>query len=171
MKEEQKKHLIDMMQEDEESGLYDVFNDEKRQGVKELIDAHKQGRDKIENDFLKCLSDSKVVYEPKQETLEEAKYNAYKEYWNENHTQEVKSNFLTAFELGAKWQQEQDKDVYLNGYVDGSRAQAKLMYSEEDMAESFMACWKANVPAGFECKLSFNEWFEQFKKKQDETTM
>ncbi len=41
-----------------------------------------------------------------KETLEEAKYNAYKEYWNETHTQEVKSNFLTAFELGAKWQQE-----------------------------------------------------------------
>ena len=38
-------------------------------------------------------------------------------------------------------------------------------YSEEDMAESFMACWKANVPEGFECKLSFKEWFEQFKKK------
>jgi hypothetical protein len=39
------------------------------------------------------------------------------------------------------------------------------MYSEEDMAESFMACWTANVPYGFECKLSFKEWFEQFKKK------
>ena len=39
------------------------------------------------------------------------------------------------------------------------------VYSEEDMAESFMACWKANVPEGFECKLSFKEWFEQFKKK------
>ena len=38
-------------------------------------------------------------------------------------------------------------------------------YSEEDMAESFMACWKANVPEGFECKLSFKEWFEQFKNK------
>ena len=38
-------------------------------------------------------------------------------------------------------------------------------YSEEDMAESFMACWKANVPEGFECKLSFKEWFEQNKKK------
>ena len=50
------------------------------------------------------------------------------------------------FEDGAKWQQERS-------------------YSEEDMAESFMACWKANVPEGFECKLAFNEWFEQFKKK------
>jgi hypothetical protein len=39
------------------------------------------------------------------------------------------------------------------------------MYSKEDMAESFMACWKANVPEGFECKLSFNEWFEQLNKE------
>lgn len=41
--------------------------------------------------------------------------------------------------------------------------EAARLYSEEDMAESFMACWKANVPEGFECKLSFNEWFKQFK--------
>ena len=41
----------------------------------------------------------------------------------------------------------------------------EISYSEEDMAESFMACWKANVPEGFECKLSFKEWFEQFKNK------
>jgi hypothetical protein len=41
----------------------------------------------------------------------------------------------------------------------------KRIYSEEDMAESFMACWKANVSDGIECKLSFKEWFEQFKKK------
>jgi hypothetical protein len=38
-------------------------------------------------------------------------------------------------------------------------------YSEEDMAQSFMACWVENVPYGIECKVSFNEWFEQFKKK------
>ena len=93
-KEEQKQHLIDMMESDEELGLYDepnskeikledVFNEEKKKGVKELIDKHKQER----------------------------------------------------------------------------------MYSKEDMAESFMACWKANVPEGFECKLSFKEWLEQFKKK------
>ena len=41
-KEQQKQHLIDMMEKDEELGLYDIFNDEKRQGVKELIDKHKQ---------------------------------------------------------------------------------------------------------------------------------
>jgi hypothetical protein len=38
-------------------------------------------------------------------------------------------------------------------------------YSEEDMAQSFMACWVENVPYGIECKVSFNEWFEQFKNK------
>lgn len=97
--------------------------------------------------------------EPKQETLEEAmNQNGY-------HESDYDKIWREGVEFGAKWQEEQDKDVYLNGYVDGSRAQAKLMYNDEDMAESFMACWKANVPEGFECKLSFNEWFEQFKKK------
>ncbi len=49
-KEEQKQHLIDMMNGDEELGLYDesqeikvadVFNDEKREGVKRVIHQHK----------------------------------------------------------------------------------------------------------------------------------
>jgi hypothetical protein len=44
----------------------------------------------------------------------------------------------------------------------------KRMYSEEDMAESFVACWKSNVPDGIECKVSFKEWFEQFKKQSNE---
>ena len=38
-------------------------------------------------------------------------------------------------------------------------------YSEQDMAEAFMACWNANIPEGVECKFSFKEWLEQFKKK------
>jgi hypothetical protein len=80
---------------------------------------------------------------------------------------------------GAKWQKEQytveeqhightidelDKE-YIKGFNEGSAWQQERSYSEEEMAESFMACWKANVPEGFECKLSFNEWFEQFKNK------
>lgn len=79
----------------------------------------------------------------------------------------------------AEWQKEQftieeqhvghtidklDKE-YIKGFNEGSNYYIERMYSEEDMAESFMACWKANVPEGFECKLSFKEWFEQFKKK------
>ena len=51
------------------------------------------------------------------------------------------------------------------GFIAGAKWQQETSYSEEDMAESFMACWKANVPEGFDCKLAFNEWFEQFKKK------
>ena len=59
-KEEQKQHLIDVMKSDEELGLYDesreikledVFNDEKREGVKELIDKHKQERSYSEGDL------------------------------------------------------------------------------------------------------------------------
>jgi hypothetical protein len=46
-----------------------------------------------------------------------------------------------------------------------NECQQERSYSEEDMAESFMACWKANVSDGIECKLSFKEWLEQFKKK------
>jgi hypothetical protein len=52
VKEEQKQHLIDMMESDEELGLYDepgvkeikledVFNDEKKEKVKEVIHQHK----------------------------------------------------------------------------------------------------------------------------------
>ncbi len=92
----------------------------------------------------------------KQETLEEASFRFYPEdeQWTDRHI----------FTLGAKWQQIQDKDVYLNGYVDGSRAQAKLMYSEEDMREAYKYGKIYDMT-------SFEEWFEQFKKKQDETTM
>ena len=53
----------------------------------------------------------------------------------------------------------------INAFIEGAKWQQERSYSEEDMAESFMACWKANIPEGFECKLAFNEWFEQFKKK------
>jgi hypothetical protein len=49
--------------------------------------------------------------------------------------------------------------------MEGAKWQQERMYSEEDMAEAFITCWKANVPDGIECKVSFNEWFEQFKKK------
>jgi hypothetical protein len=42
---------------------------------------------------------------------------------------------------------------------------AQRSYSEEDMSESFIACWEANVPEGIECKLSFNEWIKLPKKE------
>jgi len=70
-------------------------------------------------------------------------------------------------EKAAKFQQErmysekQMDDAYDKGFKDAT----ERMYSEEDMQESFVDCWKLNVPDGIECKVSFNEWFEQFKNK------
>ena len=64
------------------------------------------------------------------------------------------------FKQGVKWQQEQDQNVYLNGYVDGSRAQAKLMYSEEDMMDY------SNYRLLIKKALNPKEWFEQFKNKK-----
>lgn len=86
------------------------------------------------------------IRKPKQETLEEAA----ERYANANK-----------FGSDRKFEFNRDK----HAYIQGAKWQEERMYSEEDMAESFMACWKVNVPEGFECKLSFKEWFEQFKKK------
>jgi hypothetical protein len=49
-----------------------------------------------------------------------------------------------------------------------SALKEKQQFSEKDMAESFLACWKANVPDGAECKLSFKDWFEQFSKLKND---
>lgn len=85
----------------------------------------------------------------KQETLEEAKYRVYKDYWNEYHTQHTKSNFLTAFKLGAKWQQERS-------------------YSEEEVKKILhdWSIYKVNcIVDEFIDILTWDEWFEKFKKK------
>jgi hypothetical protein len=85
----------------------------------------------------------------KQETLEEAKLRIYKDHWNVEHTQWIKSNFLNGFEAGAKWQQE-------------------ISYSEEEVLAilnelgwGVYVCYSGNIP--------ISEWmlnaFEQFKKK------
>jgi hypothetical protein len=49
-----------------------------------------------------------------------------------------------------------------------SALKEKQQYSEKDMAESFLACWKANVTDGAECKLSFKAWFKQFSKLKND---
>jgi hypothetical protein len=56
-------------------------------------------------------------------------------------------------------------DADRDSFKAGANYQAERMYSDEDMAEAFIACWKANVSDGIECKVSFNEWFKQLKKK------
>ena len=128
MKEQQKKHIIDMMQEDEELGLYDVFNDEKRQGVKELIDAHKQ-----DDENGKPITYWGGLAEPKQETLEDAS-------WKYNPLKKLDGEFLRhAFKEGAKWQQEQIynqiKELHDNEHITGfsKRAYAQCL----DIIEQF----------------------------------
>jgi hypothetical protein len=76
------------------------------------------------------------------ETIIQAKYRLYKEHWNEDHTQLVKSNFLNGFDEGVKWKRER-------------------MYSEEDMLKSFMAGIKCESNKGE----NFEQFIKQFKKK------
>ena len=61
---------------------------------------------------------------------------------------------------------EQQKNIYLDGYVDGSREQAKLMYTEEEvkdiMAETWIRCVGND---GNDFKELRDKILEQFKKK------
>ena len=70
-----------------------------------------------------------------QETLEEAILRIKSE--NEHYIDEV------AFELGAKWQQEQHKidtdDAYNEGFENGKNWQAERMYSEEELQQKIDA--------------------------------
>jgi len=68
-------------------------------------------------------------------------------------------------------QQEQDRNVYLNGYVDGSREQAKLMYNEEDL-ECAWSSSEQNMRFQFSSSaykgITFNQWLEKFKEEDRE---
>jgi hypothetical protein len=81
-----------------------------------------------------------------KETLEEAaeRFIPQSDKWT------IKEIFIA----GAKWQQEQDRNVYLNAYVDGSRAQAKLMYSEEDLE----CAWSSS-----EQNMRYSTWYPAYK--------
>ena len=68
-------------------------------------------------------------------------------------------------------QQEQDRNVYLNAYVDGSRAQAKLMYTEEDL-ECAWSSSEQNMRFQFSSSaykgITFKQWLEKFKEEHHE---
>ena len=70
-----------------------------------------------------------------------------------------------------KQQQEQDRNVYLNAYVDGSRAQAKLMYTEEDL-ECAWSSSEQNMRFQFSSSaykgITFKQWLEKFKEENCE---
>jgi len=121
---------------------------------------------KLVEEFANYYKEVPLVEEPKKETLEEAA---------EKYSLEEAQKFAldkfpkpTNNEKGTvKWEDilEVLKVGVLTGHKFGTKWQAERSYSEEDMAEAFIACWKANVPDGIECKVSFNEWFKQFKNK------
>jgi hypothetical protein len=126
-KEQQKKHIIDMMEKDQELGLYDIFNDEKRQGVKDLIDTHKQRLEKYSERFDNDKSEignpdtwgKRIVEEPKQETLEEAAERLY-----------------PISKKGSMWMPSADDCNKANkqeGFIEGAKWQAERMYNEKDL--------------------------------------
>lgn len=95
MKEQQKKHLIEMMQQDEELGLYeeikleDVFKDGKREDIKKFID-------EIENPS-----------EPNQALKEAAE--RYAEIYRcpaTNSDEYCRHDIISAINFGAKLQQD-----------------------------------------------------------------
>jgi hypothetical protein len=114
--------------------------------------------DSVEDNYPRTNYGEGYYEEPKQETLEEVAEKLYPV---------VIKPVLDVYDDGVS-NQIGEEDINENNresFIDGAKWQAERMYSEEDMAESFVACWKSNVPDGIECKVSFKEWFKQFKKK------
>jgi hypothetical protein len=83
------------------------------------------------------------------ETLEDAKIRIYKDHWNIEHTQSIKSNFLNGFEQGAKWQTERS-------------------YSDEEVMDMFDTLKRNsidNVATITNVDLFISSWKREFKKK------
>ena len=95
----------------------------------------------------------------KQETLEEVAEKEASLFYEKGSLDWNK--YRQVFIEGAKWQQEQDQNVYLNGYVDGSREQAKLMYNEEEIILSM----KNSYGFKYFSEKKFLQNLEQIKKK------
>jgi hypothetical protein len=152
----QKHKLTTMMEQDEQLGLYQETKChcgleldckdcsqslEDCTCIEDTIDMKQSTKDRIlsetSEEIKQRVRDTANKLVMKQETLEEVA----KRYDGENAASGVKS-----FIAGAKWQQERS-------------------YSEEDLMSAFLGCWLGNVPEGVECKLYFDQWFEQFKKK------
>ena len=78
-----------------------------------------------------------------KETLEEFAENSFLANKLENSNAVEKAHYIAGFREGAKWQQERS-------------------YSEEDLRDAF----QSGFTNGFNINsVTFEEWFEQFKKK------
>ena len=138
----------------EEIKLEEVFNDEKKENIKKFIDEiinPSQPNDKLKQAFEK-----------------------YSEYLEDY---ENKNTYEHGFKDGAKWQQEQytieeqhvghtidelDKE-YIKGFNEGSAYYIERMYSEEEVINIAKQAFVLGKDFGLIG--TFNEWFEQFKKK------
>jgi hypothetical protein len=47
------------------------------------------------------------------------------------------------------------------GFLYDLDIEAAKQMEKEQIEQSFVACWKANVPDGIECKLSANEYYNK----------
>jgi len=73
--------------------------------------------------------------------------------------------YIPHIEQAKEMEKQQIIDADLNAYINGSRAQAKLMYSEEEVIE-LLKTFDKNFNSGIvERNKGINEWFEQYKNK------
>ena len=173
--EDSKQNIIDMMKGDEELGLYDeiqpeqIWNEEKKKGVKEFIDKHKQ-----EYMITKIMQmDAEMAYDslPKQ-TLHNTDHNKFKDFSiaKKETLEEVAKNILIKKGLS-------DGDVILSDTfvkviesmieIAKETENRKQGYSEDDLKEAFKQSresliFEKGMPPVYE---SFEDWFEEFKKK------
>jgi hypothetical protein len=157
---------------DREIKLEDVFNDEKKQGVKNLIDKHKQETlekysERFDNDKSEIGNPDtwgkRVIEEPKQKSFVEKmiplqlKYNLAmldimkqetleEASWKFNPLKKLDGEFLrAAFIAGAKWQQEG-------------------MYSEEEVCNIIIDLLKRKQVGQIIDYGDIQEWFQQYYK-------
>ena len=124
--------------------IYGLFNPMGRQ-----VDPNNLGQN-----HSQCIWKHKIIIpkeEPKQETLEEAadSYSSNPIFRMGTPRQDIKRGF----ELGAKYQQEQEKNKYSEEEVRNAIDYGANLGLEQDIGNSF------------EWTRKQNKWFEQFKKK------
>jgi hypothetical protein len=121
MKEQQKKHLIEMMQQDEDLGLYeeikleDVFNDGKRESIKKFID-------EIENPS-----------EPNQALKDAAE--RYAEIYRcpaTNSDEYCRHDIISAINFGAKWQMDKQEEFAI-----GFAEWLLIIYNEDIIYDAY----------------------------------
>ncbi len=69
----------------------------------------------------------------------------------------------TAMQELMQWMEETEFMVN-KGFID--KVHECLEKEKEQIIEAFVECWKANMPDGYECKLSAKEYYNQTYKPE-----